>query len=149
MKGQTCWIVPVAPDKERSAQEIIGFLVGEEGLFALRQPRGLKEGDGACFYAKGIGVIAHGEVASSPSKSVTMSDYEEYPWVFRLRKSKLYVNKPVALDANTKNLLNATRAPKNWGWLVQAAHRITLHDFLIFTRAHGSGVLLTAHDSHR
>jgi len=137
------WLSPVKPHEERSAEECIRTLVGEERIYAFgeRTPgrKHLKPGDWICFYATGKGVVAHARVASAPEKKPhpKVLHSEKYPWVFRVDKAELYLDQPVIIDAPARSRLDAFQgrdpnAP--WAWFVQATRKITKNDFEILTR---------------
>lgn len=142
------WLTPVRSDEDRTAEEAIQALVGNEGIYAFgeRTPgrRHLKPGDWICFYATTKGIVAHAEVASKPEKNShpeLSKKYrwlsKEYRWLFELKNTQLYLNKPVVIDAATRNRLDAFRGRdpnKSWAWFVQATRKITEHDFDILTR---------------
>lgn len=71
---------------------------------------------------------------NKPHKAVRAS--ERFPWVFRLGDPTLYVDRPVVIDAELRNQLEAfkDRDPKkSWAWYVQGTGRVTEHDFKILT----------------
>jgi hypothetical protein len=67
----------------------------------------LKPGDWICFYATAKGVVAHARVASVPKrrKHNKVRQTEEYPWVFDLNDSQLYLDTPVILDIELRSKL--------------------------------------------
>jgi hypothetical protein len=136
-------ITPTKSDEYMAAEEIIKSLVGKESIYAFgeRTPcrKDLKPGDWICFYATTVGVVAHAKVASLPERKLhpSVSEPEDYPWVFRLSDVKLYTETPIVVDAQLRSKLDAfkNRAPdKHWAWFVQATRWITEHDFRILTR---------------
>lgn len=140
--GSTYWISSVQREGEQSAEECISVLVGKEHIYALgertRCRKHLKPGDWICFYATANGVVAHARVRTSPEKrphpQVLRSD--RYPWVFGLQDTKLYLDKPVVVDAALRSSLDAFdgRDPRDpWAWFVFSTHRISEHDFRILT----------------
>jgi hypothetical protein len=137
------WLTPVKADDVQTAEEVIGNLVGNKGIYAFgeRTPgrRHLKPGDGICFYATGNGVIAHAKVASFPEKkpNPAVRDPERYPWVFNLKDVKIYLENPIVIDAALRAKLDAFagRDPNtSWAWFVQATRKISNHDFDILVR---------------
>ena len=91
-----------------------------------------------CFYATGIGVLAHGEVGTSPEKRVhsAVRYPEKYPYTFRLTQTKLYIESPVVVDETLRARLDAfanRNVGGNWSWFVQATRRITAADYLVLT----------------
>lgn len=68
-KGITYCLTPVMSTKEETNEECIRRLVAENRMYAFSKTtpsRNLKPGDNICFYASGIGVIAHAKVKTSP-----------------------------------------------------------------------------------
>src|SRR5713101_476347 len=69
----TCWLTPVKDHEHETAGECVQKLVGKHGIYAFgeRTPgrTRIRPGDGICFYATGIGVIAHAKVACVPEKT--------------------------------------------------------------------------------
>jgi len=141
--GANYVITPTKSDEDTSAEEIIKTLVGKEGIYAFgeRTPcrKDLKPGDWICFYATTVGVVAHAKVASIPERKLhpSISQPEEYPWVFCMSDAKLYTENPTVIDAQLRGKLDAFRdhdPNKRWAWFVQATRWITEHDFRILTR---------------
>lgn len=138
------WLAPVQSSSEQTAEEAIQALVGEEKIYAFgeRTPgrKQLKPGDWICFYASTKGVVAHARVKTHPEKKFhpRLREPEKYPWVFSLHEIKLYLDKPVVINSDLRNQLDAFRGrdpSKSWAWFVQATRRITEHDFKLLTRA--------------
>lgn len=136
------WITPVRSTPDESAEDCVRNLVGSEMVFAVGENnpgrRRIKADDWICFYAAGKGIVAHATVASSPEKEShpKIVDSERYPWVFHLEKPTMYTDKPLALDAAKRNLLDAfkMRDPGTpWSWFVQITHEISEHDFRVLT----------------
>jgi len=137
------WLSPVRGDEEQTPEEVVKILVGDEKIYAFgeRTPgrRDLKPGDIICFYAVGKGVVAHAEVLSQPEKKLhrRIRQPERYPWVFRLKNEKLYLDNPVVIDASLRAELDyfSGRDPnKFWGWFVQATRNISENDFRVLTK---------------
>jgi hypothetical protein len=134
------WLTPVRTDETRTAEECIQTLVGQEKLYAFgeRTPgrKRIKPGDWICFYATAKGVVAHAKVATSPEKKAHPEVGEDYPWIFSLESPKLYLDRPVAIDAAMRNQLNVFKGrdpEKSWAWFVQATREISEHDFHLLT----------------
>jgi len=136
------WISPVKDTDTEPALECVQTLVGKHRIYAYgdRTPgrKSLKPGDWICFYASGIGVVAHAEVASYPEHkpSKLIHDSERYPWTFRLRNASLYLDQPIVIDAALRAKLEAFkgRDPKaSWSWLVQGTRRLSREDFMTVT----------------
>lgn len=138
------WLTPCKSEEDYTSEEAIQTLVGQEKIYAFgeRTPgrKYIKPGDGICFYATGKGVVGHAKVTSLPEKKPHPKVHhpEKYPWVFRVRETKLYLDDPIIIDANLRSKLDAFRGRdpnKPWGWFVQATRRISAYDFKILTRA--------------
>jgi len=138
------WLTPVKGDEERTAEEEIKILVGEEKIYAFgeRTPgrRCIKPGDRICFYAAGNGVVAHAKVASTPERKrhPKIRHPDKYPWVFHLKDVRLYLDNPVIINAELRGKLDAFQGKnpdQGWAWFVQATRRITRRDFELLTRS--------------
>jgi hypothetical protein len=137
------WLTPVKGDEEQTAEEVIRTLVGKEKIYAFgeRTPgrRHIKPTDRICFYATGKGVVAEAEVVS-PSEHKhhpQVQHPDRYPWVFRVKNVRLYLDKPVIIDATLRGQLDAFQRKnpnQGWGWFVQATRKITKRDFGLLTR---------------
>jgi hypothetical protein len=97
-----------------------------------------------CFYAAGNGVVAHARVSSSPHKEIhpSVRHSDKYPWVFRVEDVQLYLDKPIAVDAEMRSKLEAFKnrdLNKAWAWFVQATRILEQQDFetLIGQKSHG------------
>ncbi|MCD6451283.1 MAG: EVE domain-containing protein [Acidobacteria bacterium] len=137
------WLAPVRGDKKRTAEEIIKDLIGEGKVHAIgeRTPgrKHLKAGDLICFYASGIGVVAHAKIASTPERKThpKIKHPEQYPWVFQLKDVKLYFDNPVVIDTAMRISLEAFRGidpNKAWGWFVTSIRKLSENDFKLLTR---------------
>lgn len=138
------WLTPVKGDKVQTAEEVIESLVGKNGIYAFSEKtpgrRRLKPGDEICFYATAKGVIAQARVASAPKKKAhrAVRHSEKYEWTFRVDKTRLYLDKPVVIDAAMRGRLQAFQGrelDRSWAWYVQGTHKVTEHDFKTLTRA--------------
>lgn len=136
------WLTPVRSDKEGTAEETIKTLVEETGIYAFgeRTPgrTQIKPGDWICFYACGKGVVAHSKVASYPENKPHPKTRhpDKYPWTFKVVDAKLYLEKPIAIDASLRAKLDAFKGfdpQRPWAWFVQATRRITENDFMLLT----------------
>ena len=142
-ESPTYWLTSVKDYEDDSALECIKRLVGEHQMYAFgeRTPgrKRLKVGDHLCFYATGRGIIANAEVASLPERKPDrrVRHSNDFPFTFRVRKSKLYVDDPVLLDAALRLKLDAMKGRNpggSWAWFVQATHKVTERDFKLLTR---------------
>jgi hypothetical protein len=132
------WITPVKSTDEETAEECIKRLVGDERIYAFgdRTPgrASIKVNDKICFYASTNGVVGHAVVASLPEKKhhSKVKDPEKYPWVFKLKDVKLYIDDPTVIDASFRAELEAFKDKDvvgRWAWFVQGTHRVTAGDF--------------------
>lgn len=135
------WLTPIKSDEEKTAEDALQTLVSNEQIYAFgeRTPgrRHLKLGDWICFYATTKGIVAHARVLSKPERKPHPEVSEEYPWVFDLESTQLYLNEPIVIDATVRNQLDAFRGRdpnRSWAWFVQTTRKITEHDFGILTR---------------
>jgi hypothetical protein len=137
------WLTPVKGDQEQAAEEVIQSLVGQEAIYAFgeRTPgrKRLSPGDWICFYATAKGVVAHARVGTPPERKQhhRVHHPEKYPWTFHLDKARLYLDKPVVIDAATRGRLDAFKGrdlDKSWAWFVQATRSISEQDFKALTR---------------
>ncbi len=142
--GASYWLASVKSVEEESAEECIQSLVGKEGIFAFseRAPgrKHLKPGGWLCFYASGIGVVAHARVSSSPEKMPhrRVRHPEKYPWTFSVDNVRLYLEKPVVVDSSLRSRLDAFEgrdpdAP--WSWFVLGTRNISERDFNTLIRS--------------
>jgi len=137
------WITPVKDHEGETAQECVQRLVGTAHIYAFGEKtpgrKQLKPSDWICFYANGVGVVAHAKVATAPERKPhpKVIEPDSYPYTFRVENSQLYIDNPVILDAARRSQLDAfkSRDPeKPWAWYVQGTHRITKRDFQLLTR---------------
>ena len=101
--------------------------------------RHFNAGDRCCFYARGVGVVAHATIAATADQPVTR---EEYPgldtWHEELFKVPLraiqWLETPVRIDTERRGQLDAFDGrdlARPWGWFVQSTNHVTKHDFSI------------------
>jgi hypothetical protein len=137
------WITPVKDHENETAQECIERLVGRFRLYAFgeRTPgrKQVKPGDWICFYANGVGIVAHARVATLPENkpSPHVLEPERYSYTFDVDNAHLYTQSPVVLDAALRSQLSAFngRDPdKPWAWYVQGTHKVSEDDFQVLTR---------------
>jgi hypothetical protein len=136
------WLTPVASDEEQDHVDVVRRLLGA-GIYAFgdktRGRKAIKPGDWICFYASGLGIVAHARVKSRPENKPhrLVRHKEEYPWTFQIADAEIYTDKPVVIDEALRARLEAFRGrgpSKAWSWLVQGTGRISEHDFRILTR---------------
>jgi len=137
------WLTPVKSWEDETAEECIEKLVAQGHFYAFGQRtagrKHMKAGDRIGFYATTKGVVAHATILSAPQKKPRPdgSTSEDYPWVCSLKDARLYLNEPVAVDANLRMQLDAfkERDPEQgWAWFVQATRKVSPHDFKLLTR---------------
>jgi hypothetical protein len=137
------WITPVKDHENETAQECIERLVGRFRLYAFgeRTPgrKQVKPDDWICFYANGVGIVAHARVATLPENkpSPHVLEPERYSYTFDVDNAHLYTQSPVVLDAALRSQLSAFngRDPdKPWAWYVQGTHKVSEDDFQVLTR---------------
>jgi hypothetical protein len=142
--GALHWLTPVRAEEDETAEECIARLVGDGKFYAFseRAPsRGaMKAGDKIAFYANTKGVVAHATLLTAPQRTPRPdgSVEPEYPWVCSLTDAVLYLEEPIAIDAELRQRLDAFKGrdlSKPWAWFVQANHRVTGRDFALLTRA--------------
>jgi len=141
--GIAFWLTPVKSEDDGTAEECIEALVGKEHWYAFgRRAAGrkhMKAGDRIGFYATTKGIVAHATLSSPPQKIPRPdgSTSEDFPWVCSLKDASLYLDKPVVLDAELRQQLDAFkgRNPEQvWAWFVQATRKVSPHDFQLLTR---------------
>lgn len=140
--GLVYCLTPVKSTKEQSNVDCVRSLVMENGIYAFSEAtpqKNLKPGDLICFYASGIGVIAHARVKTRPKREPNPSvrNADKYPFTFEVEDVKFYPENPVVIDSGLRQRLDTFKgldAAKHWGWFVTPTRRITEHDFKILTR---------------
>jgi hypothetical protein len=133
----------VKSDESETAEECINRLVGKGHYYAFgeRTPgrKSMKSGDRIAFYATTKGVVAHATLSSPPERRPFPDglSHKDYPWVCSLTDSRLYLEKPVAIDAKLRLQLDSFQGrnpEKGWAWFVQATRKVSLHDFELLTK---------------
>jgi hypothetical protein len=141
-KTPSFWLSPVASEREEEHIDIVKKLLGA-GIYAFgdKTPgrRVIKPGDWICFYASGLGVVAHAKVKSSPQNAPhkLVRHKDKFPWTFQVEGVKIYSDNPVMISESVRGQLDAfkKRDPtKAWSWLVQGTRRLSKHDFEVLTR---------------
>jgi len=137
------WLTPVRSEEGETSEECIRNLVMEGKIYAFgeRTPgrKEIKPGDIICFYATGIGVVAHAKILTRPEKKYDnrIRNPERYPYLFKLEEPSVYFDNPVVIDSDLRKKLDAFEGKdpdKAWAWFVQATRKITKNDFSILTR---------------
>ncbi|HOI71242.1 MAG TPA: hypothetical protein PLC38_03030 [Methanobacterium sp.] len=132
------WITPVRDEEDENASETIQKLVGNLKIYAFgeRTPgrKLIKQGDKICFYETGNGIVAHATVDSSPKNqpSPDIRNPELYPWTFKLKEPRLYLDNPTIINKELRSQLEAFKDKdpnKLWAWFVQSTRKISEHDF--------------------
>ncbi len=78
-------------------------------------------------------------MASAPYKHLhpKVRHADKYPWVFEVEDVKLYLDEPIAVDAEMRSHLDAFKGRdpnKAWAWFVQATRRLADEDFHALTQ---------------
>ncbi len=137
------WLTPVKGDEEQTAEDVLQTLLSQEGIYAFGEKtpgrKHLKPGDRMCFYAAGKGIVAHATVGSAPEKTPhpAVRHSDKYSWVFKVNDAQLYLEEPVAVDAEMRSQLEKFQGrdlTKPWAWFVQATRRLSQHDFEVLTQ---------------
>ena len=137
------WITPVKSTDEETAEECIKRLVGAERIYAFGDKTpgraSIKIDDKICFYATTTGIVGHAVVASLPEKKPhpKVKQADKYPWIFKLKDVKLYIDKPTVIDARFRATLEAFKDKDvvgRWAWFVQGTHRTAAGDFKKLTQ---------------
>lgn len=132
------WITPVRDEEDETASETIQKLVGNLKIYAFgeRTPgrKLIKQGDKICFYETGNGIVAHAIVDSLPKNqpSPDIRNPELYPWTFKLKEPRLYLDNPTIINKELRSQLDAFKDKdpnKLWAWFVQSTRKISEHDF--------------------
>lgn len=144
-EGISYWMTPVKDDDSQTAIECIKTLVEEEKIYAFSPAtpnrRKMKPGDRICFYANTIGIVADAVINEEPNDKITNSkirNSEKYTWIIKLKSPKLYLNKPIVIDAKLRAKLEAftgKNIDKNWAWFVQATRKVSENDFKTLTKS--------------
>jgi hypothetical protein len=139
-----CWLTPVKDHERETAVECVQKLVGQHGIYAFgeRTPgrTRIRSGDHICFYATGLGVVAHAEVASQPERTrdQRLEHPDDYPYVFKVKSQRLYIDNPVILNPSLRQELDAFKGRdpnRPWAWFVQATRKVSVQDFGLLTRS--------------
>jgi hypothetical protein len=140
--GTTYCLTPVRSSKDESNVEVVRRLLVDNGIYAFSKStpvRNVNPGDQICFYASGVGVIAHARVKTRPERQINpiVRDAKKYPYTFQLEDAKFYPNNPVVIDVGLRQKLDAFKESdptKHWGWFVTPTRRVTEHDYKLLTR---------------
>ena len=138
----TYWITPVSDDQDGSAIETINRLVGENKIWAFSessiQRNNINLGDYICFYASGIGIVAHAKVSSEVRNEINpnVKEPDKYSYIIDLSDVNLYLDRPIPLDLNTRQKMSSFdgKDPNNWSWFVQTTRKVSGNEFNILTR---------------
>lgn len=139
------WITSVSDKQDKSAREFLRELL-EFGWYLLGDStpgrKQMSVGDKICYHLKGEGVAAEATVASAPTKHVPPEiqsySYGKFSWSLRIHSSRLFLDKPIVIDAALRERLEAFHDrdltnPKSWVWFVQMTHKISQKDFRLLT----------------
>jgi hypothetical protein len=137
------FLIPCADNPDETARDTIENLVGKHSMWVFGQKTPnrtkVKPGDRVAFYQGSVGVVATAEVATAPEDKPMpdiVKDPMKYRWTFQLKKTHLFLDEPVVIDAAMRANLDefAGREPgKMWAWFVFATRMITEHDFQLLT----------------
>lgn len=145
-------LTPISDNEQGTIRETLEQLLGKGWyVFGERTPgrKALQPGDRVCFYATTQGVVAEAEVASAPELGkVEGTRYpERFPWRFKVRDVRFFLDKPVIIDAELRSKLDAFRGRdpgRTWAWFVQATRLVSPHDFAVLTGRSGAGQQISA-----
>lgn len=135
------FIAPAANVQGERARDRVERLIHRHGIWAfgrrLAARRQMKSGDGICFYATGIGVVAWAVLDSDPEQRLhgALRDESRFHWTVRLREVVL-LKEPIRLTIDLRRQLDAFsgREPEQlWSWFVQFTHPVTPRDFGLLT----------------
>jgi len=135
------WLFPVRslPDGTSSSEELKFWT--DAGMWGVRRSTPyrsrMKDGDLACFYATGVGVVAWAQLAGPVEVLVTAEEWPEpiamEAEVFKvpLRNAR-WLPAPIPIDERLRRQLDAYKGKKPspvWSWLVQTTSKISERDF--------------------
>ena len=139
-----CYLFPAASVEDTSSVDQLhlwlsrGFWgVGSSTAHRTR----IRAGERCCFYATGIGIVAHGTIAAPADQIVEKREWPG-PNAWRAGVYKLLVSdtiwhrSPLEISADLRRTLDAFRDKEPsgpWSWFVQTTSQITEHDFEILT----------------
>jgi len=139
-RGTAYWLTPVKAHADKAPEKVVRDLVINRHVYAFHRQtqvrNSVKSGDWMCFYASGLGVVAHARVASEIENKVHRGVPREYSWTFRLEEVHAYIDDPMVLDFAVRQELDAFRGrdlTKHWAWFVLTTRKITDNDFNLLT----------------
>ena len=136
----SCWLFPAAPLKDDETaipglQLWLGRKMWGMGKSTAGRKR-LRRGDFACFYAKGIGIVATARISDNADSIVPETEWPEKtpyePSVFKVPLADIvWLDHPVDVRQNIFQLdaFKEKDISKRWSWFVQSTRRLTEHDY--------------------
>ncbi|MCH7699760.1 MAG: type I restriction enzyme HsdR N-terminal domain-containing protein [Chloroflexi bacterium] len=99
----------------------------------------MQPGDGLCFYANRVGVVAHARLTARSDELVTAEEWPEPNQmgteVFKVPLEGItWLPRPTVIDEKLRGRLDAfsdKRPSQAWSWLVQKTNKLSEHDFHI------------------
>lgn len=133
-------LTPISDRSGVPAEDVLHRLL-DSGWYVLgkrsQMYRFLAPGDQMCVYLALVGIVAEATLASHAERDQPVPynpDAREYPWAFRVRDVRYFLNDPVELDRETRARLDAfarSKPDRPWSWFVQRTHLVSAHDFRI------------------
>lgn len=140
--GPLFFLTPVRNEPEATVDQTLHSLL-DQGVYVFGNRtagRGvLRGGDAICFYASGVGVVAHAKITSSASMGTIKfaKNPDRFPWWFAVSDVHYYLDDPVELDLPLRTQLDAFKGKNpggNWSWFVQGTGYVSARDFELLTR---------------
>ena len=143
--AQQYFIFPAAPDGGFSAEDHLRRWL-ESGAWGVRgstaHRKRIRAGDRACFYEKGVGVVAQASITGPADTEATPQDWpgpdQHSENVFRVPLSDIrWLSAPRKIDLPVRERLDAFEGrdlTRPWSWFIQSTNRISAHDFEVLTQ---------------
>lgn len=129
------WLTPIRFDR-LGKQELTRLEKDKVYFFGQKTPgrKSIRPGDWICFYASGLGIVAHAQVSSHLNEDPRAPDFE-YRWRFDLENVCVYLDDPLKLDQHVRKKLKPFRGrdSNKWAWFVQSTRRLVREDFELLT----------------
>ena len=139
------WVLPAGSgDDGAEPEEVLRCWLGANmwgmGRSTPNRTR-MQPGDGLCFYANRVGIVAHARLAAPPEELVTAEEWPESSKmeseVFKVPlEGVTWLPTPIAIDEELRRRLDAfsdKKASPVWSWFVQTTRKLSEHDFHILT----------------